>query len=372
MKIIPKNLNNLPVLIIIVAVATYVGFGPLMEFSESNMAKQFLSAGFGAIFIAFITLFLMEQQSKNEEKREKESRIFEQKIDAFKALINTLRETVQKNRDSKSILTKEDLEKLIFDISQIRMHCDIETIDKIATSLYQIFYDEDEDKIKARVNEAVLIEELFKIVEKLNLELFPDAQPSESQKEKNSKHLEAITGEFKQLTTSLNERSISKSGSRSKSVSSGPTIFYANTRGRVWSDLREHGFWQGGLTKKINSNVGRMVPGDIICAYLSGEGYLGVGRVVEKGVVGSEWKQNSKLIQNLSKDTLSMLELGLGKEDEEMFVKVDWTDDTCRPDRSGSLKEPGLFASPMTVCRLNHEPTIDKLKARFGWPKNKI
>ena len=305
-----------------------------------------------------------------EEKREKENKIFEEKLASFKKLLTTLREIMKKNTDTKSILSKEDLKRIIFDISEIRMHCGVAAVDKISTSLYEIFYDEQEGTINAKVDELKLIEKLFELVERLNLELFPDAEPTNAEKQKNQLHLSQVLDEFKALTTGLNEFTNLKRGNKKKTLASGPTIYFANTRDRDWADLREYGFWQGGLTKKINNNVKKMVPGDIVCAYMSGKGYLGVGKVLEKGVDGSEWKKSTKLFESLSPKTKKKIKDGEAPdaEAEEMFVKVIWTDDTVISVEANPLKSSGLFASPMTLCRLNHEPTIDAVKNRFGWP----
>ena len=143
-------------------------------------------------------------------------------------------------------------------------------------------------------------------------------------------------------------------------------FFFANTKNRSWKDMREFGFWQGGRTEKIVGNVKKVAEGDIICAYLSGHGYLGIGKVTQLGVPGSQWLKTFSDKESLSSETIGSIEDGAlpSSEAEDFVVIVEWEPKSARQ-LADAFKTSGLFASPMTLCRLRHEPTIEKLIDRY-------
>ena len=59
-------------------------------------------------------------------------------------------------------------------------------------------------------------------------------------------------------------------------------VFFGNVgdwEHRLWEDSRKFGFLAAGHGKKYSDQLNRLSAGDIVAAYLSGRGYVGIGRV---------------------------------------------------------------------------------------------
>lgn len=351
----------LPILIVIVGIATYLGFIPLFEATKSNVAQHFLPAAFGAIFISIITLFLMKQQSTNEENKERNTKIFEEKLAVFNEFNAIIEQIVRRHHQSGKI-ESVDVDLLIFRLTSIRMHCKISTVEEITTRIYNIFYDTENDKIKGEIERSLLIDELFKVVTLMNSELFPDASEKVI-------HENDLGDTFRGQIQSLSRLDVTSNQNEQDVSDQNEIIYYANTGGRSWSDMKEHGFWQGGLTKKIESGVLRLKKGDKIFAYTSGLGYVGVGVIKAPAVKGSEIEKIGISKANLDETTTNQIEKGelTTAQAEEYFVPVEWTEETLINDNP--FKKSGLFTSPMTICRLRQKSTIDAVGAYFDHSK---
>lgn len=143
-------------LAIFVGVATFSGSWP-----GSEASSQILSALAGAVVAAMITLFLLIGQTSGEEKKERNTKVFEEKLKIYKEFMQCLYEVVKDGE-----IREEDAIRLQFQTSYITMHTSSEHIKEIAKHVESIVRDLKDD------NNARLMERIFAIVEQLKEELY--------------------------------------------------------------------------------------------------------------------------------------------------------------------------------------------------------
>ena len=158
-------------LALFVGVATLSGSWPGSDFSA-----QILSALAGAVVAAIITLFLLLGQTSSEEKKERNTKVFEEKLQIYQDFLHCLYDVI---KDGK--VTKEEAVQLEFQTSYITMHTDsdrIKEIAKLVKTIVDSLNDEGfrSDAANAAEKEArkndVLMENLFGIVNEFKKELY--------------------------------------------------------------------------------------------------------------------------------------------------------------------------------------------------------
>jgi len=370
-----------PLLIMLVALLTYIGFGPLLELTQSELAKHFLSAGFGAIFIAFITLFLMDQQDRNEAQRERNTMIFQEKVKAFndfyrelEKIIAEIKSDTKKSEENK--LSEEQLNRLIFKLSNLRTHTELETIKSISEAINKLFTSEG----PGLYDENILTSQLFNVVRSMNAELLDkDGQLTDEQKE----FREQIVGIIQGLANDIPRKgATSKVVSKSnKGQTSLPTHYYAVIRKEDdWDWLRANGLWEGGHTNRIVNMIQKVKKGDMICAYKSQRGYVAYGEVLDAPFPGSEFeKKFPDKYSTMSEHTIKQIEDGYRldedgnriKDAEEYFIPVKWTEKSIKNhgwdnrEGKGNVKDPDYFSSPTTICNMDKQETTIKAVSKF-------
>ena len=145
-------------LAIFVAIATSSGAWP-----GTDASSQILSALAGAVVAAIITLFLLMGQTASEEKKERNSKIFEEKLRIYQEFLQKLCDVV---KDQK--ITPEEEIELQFQVSYIAMHTSSNSINNISEQVKDIV-----EKIKrgeSGCNE--MLEQLFNIADTFHKELY--------------------------------------------------------------------------------------------------------------------------------------------------------------------------------------------------------
>lgn len=158
-------------LALFVGVATLSGSWP-----GSDASAQILSALAGAVVAAIITLFLLLGQTSSEEKKERNTKVFEEKLQIYQDFLHCLYDVI---KDGK--VTKEEAIQLEFQTSYITMHTDSDRIKEIAKQVKTIVDSLNDEGIpsdtanaaekEARKND-VLMENLFGIVNEFKKELY--------------------------------------------------------------------------------------------------------------------------------------------------------------------------------------------------------
>lgn len=170
-------------LIVFVLTAMFSGAWP-----SPSISGQILSALAGAVVAAMITLFLLLGQTSSEEKKERNSKVFEEKLKIYQDFLKCMCEVIEDRK-----VTPEEAIRLEFQTSYITMHTESEHIKEIATHVKNIVdsLSEKNDQLAA-TNRAEndsksngdLMKSLFSIVNIFRKELY-DITPTDKDTENN-------------------------------------------------------------------------------------------------------------------------------------------------------------------------------------------
>lgn len=159
-------------LALFVGVATLSGSWPGSDFSA-----QILSALAGAVVAAIITLFLLLGQTSSEEKKERNTKVFEEKLRIYQDFLHKLCDVIKDGR-----VTKEEARELQFQTAYITMHTDRNRIERISECVKDIIdctvdqKDAESDEEKKNEYNKTVLESLFIIVEQFKAELYQDEE----------------------------------------------------------------------------------------------------------------------------------------------------------------------------------------------------
>ena len=374
--------NSSSLVVMLVGVTAYLGFYPLFQTFQSGAIKELLAAVFAAVIITFITLLQLRQQTNVSDRREKDVKIFEEKLKFFEEYLEVIQAIVLKIDSSSVNYTNEekklDTIKIIFILSKLRMHCSKESVGKIGFNLSKIL-DSDNANMNTGGKYYLMIDCLFESCEVFHQELFPSDKVSstiynESDISDIGLILKGIKDDFAFTDTQDTQDAQDTQELPSKNAfSADVNVFYTNLGGRSWSDMKKYGFWEAGGTDRIISGLKKIAVGDILCAYSSGNGYVAVGKVLQEATPIGDF-----LVSTFDGDHIPLLSVGdevtLQKAREntvrEYCIKVDWGSGVR--DFRDAVTMPGVFAAPMTSCRLTHSETLRLLSEKFdfNFPKD--
>lgn len=137
-------------------------------FTGFDLAFQLIAACLGAIITMFITRMLLQNQSHSEEEKEKNTKVFEEKLRIYKEFLATLCKTLEDGK-----ITQEESIRLQFQASYIAMHTEskrINDISKNVSEIVNLYSPNNENKDMTKP----LLSNLFNIVEAFRKELYGD------------------------------------------------------------------------------------------------------------------------------------------------------------------------------------------------------
>lgn len=189
MKKLKKILGIFAILIAISISLFFFGsyFGGLPE-----VVNQVNSGALGALFAAIITMLLLYQQTEGEQVRERNSKVFEKKLEIFENFLKKLEEIVKDNKIDIAPINqpeKDELKELIFQLALLKTHTKADSIDKLFEHILEIIklINIKESKEESEFDYEKLREKLFEIVGIFKKELYPD----EESKTKKSKAIKS-------------------------------------------------------------------------------------------------------------------------------------------------------------------------------------
>lgn len=150
--------GSLLLLVVFILVATLSGAWP-----GEGVSAQIFSALAGAVVTAIITMFLLLGQTSNEEKKERNAKIFEEKLRIYNEFLQKLCQVV-----SDMEISKEEEIILEFQVAQIAMHTSTDSINTISEQINTII-----SGIKTKENlNGEMLNELFAIADTFYKELY--------------------------------------------------------------------------------------------------------------------------------------------------------------------------------------------------------
>jgi hypothetical protein len=367
-----------PIIIMLIGVAAYLGFYPLFQMFQSGAIKELLAAIFGALVVTFITLLQLRQQTSINEEKEKQTQIFKEKLEIFKEYLSLVQEIIlkaQQNKDKYLEAEKNaDTVKIIFLLSRLRLHCEIDVVNKIGHNLYRLTEQMMDDSTEQGTSYAVTIDYLFATCEIFRAELFE--KDNQSLRSSDYLDMDNIQTTMRGIRSALaNANAVDQpppTNTLTDPPSVHPLVYYVNLGGRSWDDMRKYGFWQAGGTDRTISGMKRIPKGAIVCAYSSGDGYVGIG-IVRAGPIKFSsfeviFEGKQRLLADVG-DAITRKFLPGGERfnhDMEYVLEVDWQANTLRS-KQDAARRSGLFAAPMTSCRLTDKSTLEFLSSELNF-----
>lgn len=89
-----KNLITV-IMIVVIGIAGYIGFGPLFDKFESGVTGQFLAALFGTVFTIMLTMFLLNKQTEIEEEKSRSESVFNERVELYKQITDHMNKIVE-------------------------------------------------------------------------------------------------------------------------------------------------------------------------------------------------------------------------------------------------------------------------------------
>lgn len=152
-------------------------------YPDKDLGPNMVTAFLGVFLSGAITLVLLKGQTKAEETKDKNAKVFEEKLKIYQDFLETLNQVL---KDGK--VTPDEALKLKFKISSMALHTDSQRINKISDSIREIFNAINEDKNQnSKVIENVNLSELFNIVIQFSHEIYGEDK-------KNDKTLDKLKG----------------------------------------------------------------------------------------------------------------------------------------------------------------------------------
>ena len=146
-------------------------------------------------------------------------------------------------------------------------------------------------------------------------------------------------------------------------------IYYFNVgegQHRTWADCRKYGFLSAGQGRIWGEQTQALRVEDIVVAYLSRKGYVGVGVVTEPAVMARDFRVNGKRLDELDLVCKRIMENADDPEKAEYPVRVEWKA-SCDAHEAKWARNKGLFTARMARASLQHQPkTIDFVSSAFN------
>ena len=155
---------------------------------------------------------------------------------------------------------------------------------------------------------------------------------------------------------------------------------------RQWEACLRYNFISAGQGRRYSQPLTKLIVGDIVAAYKTGKGYVGIGRVLSSAMPIKDFKFNNYTLDNLDIDInikngsekrnykyvneLPFLRKSIFEnacnDKTEFAVQLKWLNVVRNPQDAFWEKNKNLFASRSTQCTLENQPdTIKFLEKAF-------
>lgn len=133
---------------------------------------------------------------------------------------------------------------------------------------------------------------------------------------------------------------------------------------RCWEDSRKYGFISAGQGIKYSKQIQSLEKNDIVAAYLSGYGYVGIGKIIEKSVKINEFLVNNEPLRNFNLVQPNIFK-NCNNKDSEYLLKIEWLKSVNKNDAKWKTN-CGLYSTQLIKSSLTGQPkTIKFLETEF-------
>jgi hypothetical protein len=143
-------------------------------------------------------------------------------------------------------------------------------------------------------------------------------------------------------------------------------VSFGEGESRSWADAQKYGFISAGGGSWYTQTLKLLSPGDRIWAKIPGQGFVGVGKVLETVQPVREFTvDDGKPALDILSTAEHLRQTADDPEKAEHFVRVEWLDTVPA---SRAFNEVGLFGNQNTVCRPQTplwSHTIERMKTVF-------
>jgi hypothetical protein len=141
---------------------------------------------------------------------------------------------------------------------------------------------------------------------------------------------------------------------------------------RQWEDCYKYGFLAAGYGRAWSSQLDRLSVGDIVAAYMSKKGYVGIGRVVAPAVPAADFRFKGRPLSRRMLKGPELLHDADDAEQCEYLVHVKWIR-RLPQEKARFRRRAGLFAARQIVASLCHQPsTLRFLEEQFDVKFNRL
>ncbi|WP_121967932.1 toll/interleukin-1 receptor domain-containing protein [Leptolyngbya sp. BC1307] len=135
---------------------------------------------------------------------------------------------------------------------------------------------------------------------------------------------------------------------------------------RDWDDCVKYGFISAGQGSVYSDALRKLEIGSTIYAYISGLGYVGLGKVTEQAVPIKDFTVGREKMPLLSLDLKAEKpsEHSDNLELSEWVIGIKWLKTFPKDNPQRFV---GAFANPNVVCKLRNKRTLEFLREKFGW-----
>jgi hypothetical protein len=135
---------------------------------------------------------------------------------------------------------------------------------------------------------------------------------------------------------------------------------------RQWEDCYKYGFLAAGYGLENSSQLDLLSVGDIVAAYISKKGYVGVGRVVAPSVPAPDFRFNGRPLSERMLTGKALLHDAGDADECDYLVSVKWIKKVPQ-EKAQWRKGAGLWAARRIVASLAQQPKTQQfLKRQFG------
>ena len=133
---------------------------------------------------------------------------------------------------------------------------------------------------------------------------------------------------------------------------------------RTWDDCRVFGFLSAGFGPKYKAQACQLQKGDVVVAYLSKRGYVGIARVIEEAVPARDFRIGNKPLAKVKLKAHDICHDSDDLEKCEYVIKVKWL---VAKKREDAIWKHGLFTARQTRASLEKQPkTLRYVEKEWG------